>query len=222
MRDCLLSREINLIGFVMKFELWLTFAAAYTVVSLIPGPSVFMVTAQALRCGLKPALLCVVGDLLGGIVLMTLSLVGVGAILAASATLFQIFKWLGVLYMAYLGACMIMEARRDPDTDVPNLSAATGAASLKIGFLTGVLNPKAIIFYMAFLSQFMDPAGNQLLQFSILMVTSSIVVGVVLSGYALAAARARQVFQSRVARRRFNYTGGGFMLGSSVLMATTR
>ena len=222
MRDHLLSRGIYLIGFVMKFELWLTFVAAYTVVSLLPGPSVFMVTAQALRRGLKPALLCVVGDLLGGIVLMTLSLVGVGAILAASATLFQIFKWLGVLYMAYLGACMIMEARRDPDVVAQGPSTATGAASLKIGFLTGVLNPKAIVFYMAFLSQFMDPAGNQLLQFSILMVTSSIVVGVVLSGYALAAARARQVFQSHAARRRFGYAGGGFMLGSSVLMATTR
>lgn len=222
MRDCLLSREINLIGFVMKFELWLTFAAAYTAVSLLPGPSVFMVTAQALRRGLKPALLCVVGDLLGGIVIMTLSLVGVGAILAASATLFQIFKWLGVLYMAYLGARMILEARRDPDTNIPDLPAARGVASLKIGFLTGVLNPKAIVFYMAFLSQFMDPTGNQLLQFSILMVTSSVVVGVVLSGYALAAARARQVFQSRAARRRFGYAGGGFMIGSSVLMATTR
>jgi hypothetical protein len=87
----------------VKFELWLAFVAAYTVISIIPGPSVFMVTGQALTRGIKAAFLCILGDIVGGFFLIALSLFGVGAILAASSELFQLVKWAGVLYMAYLG-----------------------------------------------------------------------------------------------------------------------
>jgi len=123
--------------------------------------------------------------------------------------------------MAYLGYRQIVDARNSgaPDRPVAGLSARAG---MKAGFLVGVLNPKAILFYMAFLSQFLSADGDRFLQFSILAVTSAIVVGAVLGGYALAAARARQVFRSETARRRFGYAGGGFLIGGSVLMAATR
>lgn len=206
----------------MKFELWLAFVAAYTVISIIPGPSVFMVTGQALTRGIKAAFLCILGDIVGGFFLIALSLFGVGAILAASSELFQLVKWAGVLYMAYLGYCQITEARRD---DVPKLEEAgngSGLASARAGFLVGILNPKAILFYVAFLSQFLDPGGTPFWQFAILVATSTAIVGTILGCYALLAAQARRTFQSRIARRRFGYAGGGFLIGGSVLMATTR
>lgn len=205
----------------MDIELWLAFVAAYTVVSLIPGPSVFMVTAFALTRGTRAAFWCILGDVIGGFFVIALSLVGVGAILAASAELFQIVKWAGILYMAYLGYRQIVDARRSgaPDVSVASLSARAG---MKAGFLVGVLNPKAILFYMAFLSQFLSPDGDRFLQFAILAVTSAIVVGAVLGGYALAAARARRAFRSETARRRFGYAGGGFLIGGSLFMAATR
>lgn len=205
----------------MEFELWLAFVAAYTLVSLIPGPSVFMVTAFALTRGTRAAFWCILGDVIGGFFVIALSLVGVGAILAASAELFQIVKWAGILYMAFLGYRQIVDAQRSGGLDA-SVESHSAHAGMKAGFLVGVLNPKAILFYMAFLSQFLSPDGDRFLQFAILAVTSAIVVGAVLGGYALAAARARQTFRSEKARRRFGYAGGGFLIGGSVLMAATR
>ena len=205
----------------MDFSLWIAFVVTYGVISILPGPSVFMVTGVALTRGLRAAFVCILRDLVAGVVLIALSLFGVGMILATSAILFQAVKWAGVFYMAYLGVTQIISARSVP------LKAELGTsvndlANLKIGFLTGVLNPKAILFYMAFLSQFTDPTGDALLQFAILVPTATVVVGVVLAGYALLAERARRAFQSQAARRRFGYAGGGVLLGGSVLMATTR
>ena len=96
----------------MELELWLAFVATYTVISIVPGPSVLMVTGQALSRGGKAAFLCILGELIGGVVLVGLSLFGVGAILAASSELFQIVKWAGVFYMAYLGYRQIIDAVR--------------------------------------------------------------------------------------------------------------
>ncbi|MBV1864994.1 MAG: LysE family translocator [Rhodobacteraceae bacterium] len=206
----------------MDFNLWLTFIAVYSVICISPGPSVFIVTSLALSNGKSTALLCVLGDLLGGVVLIALSLFGVGAILAASAVLFQLVKWAGVLYVAYLGICQITAARKSVATTGLPSRQTQGFTALKMGFLTGVLNPKAVIFYMAFLPQFMDPTAPAAQQFLILASTSTVIVGAVLSSYAIAAARARTVFNNPKAQRRISYTGGGFLLGSSVFMASTR
>ncbi|MEP5730970.1 MAG: LysE family translocator [Sulfitobacter sp.] len=206
----------------MDLELWLAFVATYTVISIIPGQSVLIVTGQALSGGGKAAFMCILGELVGGVVLIGLSLFGVGAILAASSALFQIVKWAGVLYMAYLGCRQILDARQD----VMNLHIKTtgngGMKSARAGFFTAVLNPKAIIFYVAFLTQFLDPTANIYAQFVIVVVTSTVIVGSVLGGYALLASQARKTFQSANARRRFGYTGGGFLIGGSALMAASR
>lgn len=157
-----------------------------------------------------------------GVVLVALSLFGVGAILAASSELFQVVKWGGVLYMAYLGLGQILEARRGGHLTPTASRQGDGMASARAGFFTAVLNPKAIIFYVAFLSQFLDPSGSIQVQFVIVVATSTVIVGVVLGGYALLASRARKSFQSAKARRRFGYAGGGFLLGGSAFMALNR
>lgn len=87
----------------MELSTWLTFVVTYTIISLIPGPSVFMVLGQSVTKGLPAASRCILGDLLGGVVVMSLSYIGVGSILAASAQLFLVVKWAGVAYLAYLG-----------------------------------------------------------------------------------------------------------------------
>lgn len=206
----------------MKFELWIAFVATYSVISLMPGPSVFMVVGQSLTNGTKAAFLCIAGDIVGGFVLIALSLFGVGAILAASAELFLFVKWAGVAYIVFLGVCQIVEARRFDGSRQNQEVKSSSLQSAGKGFLVGVLNPKAIMFYVAFLSQFLDPNGNVFLQFSILVLTSTVIVGVILGGYALIASRARTIFQSVKARKRIHYTGGGFMIAGGLVMAQTR
>jgi len=204
----------------MTLEVLLAFIIANTILTLIPGPSVLLIISQSLTKGMPAALMCILGDLVGGALLMILSLLGVGAILAASATLFTIFKWLGVVYMAYLGYCQIIEARKSTSDEEISSRKLPSLGSFKAGFISSTLNPKAIAFYVAFLPQFMNPNGDMLLQFSILIITSTIVVGVLLSGYALLAFRARKFFQSKKSQKNFGYIGGSFLMGSSAYMAT--
>lgn len=209
----------------MSFETWLSYIAAYTLISLLPGPSVFMVIGQSLSHGLRAAMCCVLGDIVGGIVVMTTAYAGLGLVLATSAEVFFLLKWAGVAYMLWLGVVQIAAARKLTSRDlttgenkpVPQLSA-----SWRAGFLTGALNPKAIMFYVAFLAQFMDPGASALPQFLVLMATSCIVVFCVLMIYALLAAQIRRKFQSLRARKAIGYTSGSFLLGGSAFIAATR
>lgn len=205
----------------MSLETWLTFVVATSILTLIPGPCVLLAVSQALTRGVSAALMCILGDVVGGVALMVLSLVGVGAILTASATLFTLFKWIGVVYMAYLGCCQIIEAKSMRLNDETADKRFNGINSFKVGFITSLLNPKAIIFYMAFLPQFMNPEKDVLLQFSILLLTSSLVIAVILSGYVLIASRTRQAFKSQKSQKYFGYSGGSFLIASSVFMAST-
>jgi homoserine/homoserine lactone efflux protein len=200
----------------MAFDLWLAFVASSIVLTLIPGPSVLMVVGQALTHGRATALRCVMGDLVGGVVLIALAMAGVGALLAASALLFQAVKWAGVAYLIWLGVEQIRTARR------PIGAKATRSSGFKVGFITGVLNPKAIMFYVAFLSQFADPDAQFAPQFMALVATSTVIVGGILSGYVLLASEARNALRGEIARRRIGYAGGGALIGGGMLVAATR
>lgn len=206
----------------MSLDTWIAYTIACVVLTVLPGPSVMLVVAQALTRGRVAAAMCILGDVVGSIVLVGLSFAGVGTILAASAILFQLVKWVGVLYLSWLGIIQIIEARRDAPKKASHAGEASSWSSFWAGTVTAVLNPKAIVFYMAFLAQFIDPQGDFLVQLAVLTVTSSLVVVVLLAGYALIAERAGQLFDSQRARRRMGYAGGGFMIGGSAVMAVTR
>ncbi|TYC69109.1 LysE family translocator [Stappia sp. BW2] len=206
----------------VSLETWLAYTLACVILTIIPGPSVMLVVGQTLMRGKTAAMMCIVGDVVGSIILTGLSFAGVGAILAASTLLFQTVKWAGVLYLAWLGYSQIREARRDGGSHEASVQAGSPWASFWAGTVTAIFNPKAIVFYMAFLAQFIDPARDLAVQLAILTITSSLVVVVFLTGYAVIAARARNIFRSRLARRRMGYAGGGFMMGGSALMAMTR
>lgn len=205
----------------MNFELWIAFAIATAILTLIPGPSVMLITGRAITLGTKAALICIIGDLIAGMVLMVFSLLGVGAILETSPLLFQVLKWAGVGYMIYLGLSQIIGARNSEPVSIDDKQVSI-KDNLRDGFLSAILNPKALAFYLAFLTQFIEPTGDLWIQFSILIATSSIVTGLILLGYVTLAAGARQKFQSKSAVKWFGYTGGGFLLSAGVLMASTR
>ncbi len=204
----------------MSFEVWLTYVVATAVISLLPGPSVLMVVGQSLANGRRAALVCVAGDVFGGIIVMTASYVGLGAIFAASALAFTVVKWAGVAYMAYLGLQQIRSAGRAVEMAEP--VQISSAASWRAGFFTGILNPKAIMFYMAFLAQFINPAAAQMPQFLILMATSCVVVAAILGGYGLAAAWVSQRLKSARAQKHIRLGGGFTLLGGSAVMAIQR
>ena len=202
-------------------ETLIAFALTWLVVSLIPGPSVLMVVAQSLANGPRAAMACIVGDLAAGVVIMTVSALGMGMILAASATAFTVIKWLGVAYLVWLGVSQIRAARAITPHALEQ-AAPPASRGLRAGFVTGLFNPKAIVFYMAFLSPFIDPAAPLAPQLLALMAVSSAIVALVLGAYAALAVWARRYLSGATAKRRAGYVGGSVMLGGGLVMAVTR
>ena len=203
----------------MALNLWLTFVAACFVLSAIPGPSVLVVTNQSIAHGWRAALLCIAGELLGGVCLMLASLLGVGAAVAASPLAFLALKWFGVGFLLYLGV-KALRAAILPATQ--QSMAPTRRASFGTGFWTSLLNPKSLVFYLAFFTQFLDTARPLPLQYALLISTAVAMAGVVLSIYALIAVWLRPYFSTPTAQRAVSGVSGSLYLAGGALVAVTR
>jgi threonine/homoserine/homoserine lactone efflux protein len=203
----------------MTFEVWIAFISVVFVFALIPGPTVILVVGQAMTHGKKSVIPLVSGVLLGDFVAMSLSLLGLGAVLAASATLFLVLKWFGVGYLVYLG---IKAWREEPNMD--SAASVEGGVSklsmFKSSFFVTALNPKGIVFFVAFLPQFVNPNTAVMPQLFILMFTFLGVISMTITSFALFAGVVRHRIQSYQARKRFNRIGGGSLIGAGLITAT--
>jgi threonine/homoserine/homoserine lactone efflux protein len=172
----------------MSWELWIAFAVASAALLAVPGPTVLIVVSYALGKGRSSAWATVPGVTLGDFVAMTVSLLGAGALLATSATLFTALKLVGAGYLIWLG---IKIWRADPG---PQAVAGTGAGTgpsrmFWNSFAVTALNPKSIVFFIAFVPQFVDPAAPLALQFVILEATflslaaANVLIWAVLAGH---------------------------------------
>src|SRR6476661_3278126 len=142
----------------MTIEIWAAFAAASALLLIIPGPTVLLVVSYALGQGWRTALPMAVGVALGDFTAMTLSMLGLGALLAASSTLFTVLKWIGAAYLVWLGIKLwraggTLEA-------APRPCAVPAAKMLGHAWLVTALNPKSITFFVAFLPAFLDPHAD--------------------------------------------------------------
>ncbi len=205
----------------MTFELWLTFTITTMVLIAIPGPTNLMVMAYGLRHGTRPALFTVFGVAPGAAAAMALSFLGLGAILATSSQLFLIMKWAGAIYLIYLG---IMLWRSTPDLDGVSVEERSVSCRRIViqAFAVSLMNPKGIIFYMAFMPQFVSPDAPVLPQMLILGLTVVIIVFPVNTAYALMSGKLRDIIKKQRVLRAMNRTGGGLMIGAGILTASLR
>ena len=194
------------------------FCAASLVLLIIPGPTIIMVIGQALTHGRGVALASVAGVALGDLAAATLSLIGVGGLLAASATIFAMVKWAGALYLVWLGVKMWRSPARAPSLDL-RAGAGTGRAIFRQAFLVTLLNPKSIVFFIAFLPQFIRPDAAFVPQ-AALLVACFVALGALNAGaYALAAGSARRFLGRDGIFRGANRTGGTLLIGAGIAAA---
>ena len=198
----------------MTFETWAAFAAASTVLLIIPGPTVLLVVSYALGQGWRTALPMAVGVALGDFTAMTLSMLGLGALLATSATLFTILKWVGAAYLVYLGI-KLWRAGGTLDA-APRTDAVSAAKMLGHAWLVTALNPKSITFFVAFLPAFLDPTGDFFTQMLVFETTFLLLAFANAFGYALVASRARRFASNPRAIGVVNKVGGGLLVGAGV------
>ena len=204
----------------MSVENWAAFAAASAILLMIPGPTVLLVVSYALGQGWRTALPMALGVALGDFTAMTLSMLGVGALLAASAAVFTTLKIVGAAYLVYLGIKLFRAGgtlRAEPRADsVPSLKMIAHA------WLVTALNPKSITFFVAFLPQFLDRHSPFMTQMVVFEATFLALAFLNALGYAVAASRARAVVRSERAIRIFNRTGGTLLVGAGIATVAMR
>ncbi len=198
----------------MTFESWAAFAAASSILLVIPGPTVLLVVSYALGQGWRTALPMAIGVALGDFTAMTLSMLGLGALLATSATLFTILKWVGAAYLVYLGI-KLWRAGGTLDA-APRTDAVSAAKMLGHAWLVTALNPKSITFFVAFLPAFLDPKADFLTQMLVFETTFLVLAFANAFGYALVASRARRFASDPRAIGVVNKVGGGLLVGAGV------
>lgn len=202
----------------MSLEMWIAYVIATTIVLVIPGPTILLVISQAISHGRRAVIPLVTGVTLGDFTAMTLSVLGLGAILAASAALFSALKFIGAVYLIYLG---IKLWRSNPDK--PKISFAATKASnsslFKGTFIVTALNPKSIAFFVVFLPQFINPQSQTVPQLLILGATFLLLASINATLYAVFAGHLRDTMKSSRVRRWFNRCGGSVLIGAGIFTA---
>jgi len=170
----------------MDWALWAGFAVAALIVGLIPGPGVTSIVGYALTAGLRTALASVFGATAGNAVAMTFSLIGVGVLIGQFPAAFSFIKWAGAAYLVGIGLYGIVTARAVNDDDAGAKTIRPIAAFWGTFAVTAV-NPKTIMFFLAFTPQFMSPNFGYWTQAGMLLLTFCVVVTISDGFYAVAA-----------------------------------
>ena len=187
---------------LLSASLYAGFVAATVLLMLVPGPNVALIVANSLAFGARVGLVTVFGTIVGMIVQLSVAALGVTALFGALAEGFNTLRWLGVVYLLWLG----VRDWRTPAGDLSRIAPVSPRRIFTRGFLVSLTNPKPLVFYGAFLPQFLvadAPLGRQM---AILSVTFVAIGFVVDSGWAFAGARARGLV-ARFGRARNRLTG---------------
>jgi threonine/homoserine/homoserine lactone efflux protein len=203
----------------MTFEIWLAFTVASTALLLIPGPTVLLVLSYAISQGSRVALATVAGVALGDLIAMTASLVGLGALVLASATLFTALKWVGAVYLIYLGIKLFLSAPKASLGDIESVAPATTGTVFGHAAAVTALNPKSIVFFIAFVPQFIVTQSPLLPQFAILIATFVGLAAINALAYALLADKLRKKIAKPSVLAWFSRIGGVALVAMGVATA---
>jgi homoserine/homoserine lactone efflux protein len=203
----------------MELTVWLAFFAASWAISISPGAGAVAAMSAGLNHGFKRGYLTTIGLVLGIWTQLVLVGVGLGAVVAASGTAFQIVKWGGVAYLIWLG----IQQWRAPVQSlaaVPESGQASARSQILRGWAVNAVNPKGTVFLLAVVPQFMDLNQSLLVQYLIIGLTLAFTDLVVMAGYTVLAARVLAALKSTAQMRMLNRLFGGLFVAAGVLLAS--
>lgn len=204
----------------MAIEVWLALVVANTLLFLTPGPTMLLVLGTGIERGGRAGLVTVSGGVVGACLALLSSLLGIGAVLAASTTAFTALKLLGAAYLLYLA----VRAWRAPPAVLasPSLPALGIGGLLVRGFFTALLNPKAIAFHVAFVPQFIDQGRPIAAQLAIILATFAVQCAVMDGAVALLAGRLRHRLLRPATARIVNRLAAGALFAAGLFTLTLR
>lgn len=204
----------------MDLSVWITYFVATIVLSVTPGPGVFSSISAGLHHGFRLGWWNALGMQAASLIWVSLVSLGLGALLVASEALFTAVKWVGVMYLIYLGIVTWRAPVRGFEDQADD--AHTARDIFLRGFLVNITNPKGIIFFAAILPQFIDVARPQLMQYAILAATTFVVDLVTMMGYTALASRVLRVMRNPSSIRWVNRGLGGTFVAAGVALAGFR
>lgn len=199
----------------MELTTWLIYSAAALGLSLTPGPNGLLALTHGALYGTRRTIATILGGSLGFTLVIALSMFGIGALLAASAGLLVILKWVGGAYLVFLG----IQVWRSPSMAVSRslgVGTVRGSQLFRAGLFSAVSNPKGILFFVAFLPQFIAPNSDLALQFAIMAITFVVIEFL----YELLVAALADRIQPWLARvgKNFNRFFGGVFVAIGILL----
>ena len=200
---------------------YLAFLLIAVVATASPGPAVLLAVTNAVTHGIRPTVIAILGNVLGVILLAAITSAGLGALMQTSELVFQFVKWVGGIYLIYLGVRLwTMQVAPFPASGAARKSP-TQRQLFRQAFIVAVTNPKAIAFITALFPQFIEPTALMAPQFALLAGTFGLLSFLFLLGYALLASRSSRWFLQSQLRQRFNRVSGGLFVGLGSLLITT-
>ena len=202
-----------------SLQLYLAYVAACIALALLPGPNVTLVIANGLRYGTRAALINIVGAQVGLAIVIAIVGIGLTSLVATMGYWFDWVRLAGAAYLIWIGINLVLRPAAIATPDTPPAPPRGGF------FLQGMLvllsNPKALLFFGAFIPQFVDLKANQLWQVAVLGFTFMVFASLTDAGYALLAGRARALLSEKRTRL-LSRVSGGFMIGGGLWLALSR
>lgn len=202
---------------IPPWPLFSTFLIASFVLAVTPGPGVFYIVTRSLAQGHRSGLASVAGVAVGNFGNALAASIGLAALFAVSSFAFSVIKYVGALYLVYLGVQMLRSSPMENSDSVP--TAAPLGRVFRDGFVVALLNPKTMVFFAAFLPQFLSPDATPIFQSTVLGSLFVAIAAVTDSVYALAAGVAAPALRRRGIRNLGQRLGGGVFIGLGLFTA---
>ncbi|OPA82846.1 threonine transporter RhtB [Pseudomonas fluorescens] len=204
----------------MALDTWLAFFLASWIISLSPGAGAIASMSSGLQYGFLRGYWNAIGLQLGLAMQIAVVACGLGAILAASSTAFYAIKWFGVAYLVYLAVKQWRALPMDMTDDATPRPVGRPMAMMFRGFLVNASNPKALVFMLAVLPQFVNPQAPLLIQYLILGATMISVDMIVMAGYTGLASKVLRLLRTPKQQKRMNRTFAGLFVGAAGFLAS--
>ena len=202
----------------MSLQLYLAFVVTCIALALLPGPIVTLLIANGLRHGTRAALINIAGVQAGLAIVIGIVAIGLTTLMATLGYWFDWVRLAGAAYLVWLGIKLIRSPVEGVGSDAP--PPPRGGFFLQ-GLLVSLSNPKVLVFFGAFIPQFVDMSRDHVSQVTLLGITFMLIAAVTDGLYALLAGRARSFFSARRTRL-LSRASGGFMIGGGIWLALTR
>jgi len=205
----------------MELNVWLTLLLATIAISISPGAGAVVSMNYGIKYGLKRSYAAIFGLQAGLLIQTFIVVIGLGAIIAKSVLIFTIIKWIGVLYLVYMGLSKIFE-KVELAQDGEQIKDYSAKKAFVSATLINVTNPKATVFLVAFIPQFLNPNESLWLQFGIICLTLCVIDIIVMTGYSSMASRLKFLIKDVKAMKIQNRITGAFLIIAAIFMSMTK